>query len=589
MASRLRRKAQGWGARIRFGEKLGRDEWIALDVPHDQEPLAAERLARLQAMAKRLSELGKHVEARLILEEAAASRHERGFRAIESMVEEMVEETAPGALARPAPLTFRQVVQRLCDGELHERYPEKVNERTQEGNDTRRARLAHFFPVLGNKTFDEITLEDIEDAKLLIPRERSRQHPKGVGRNTRVIYCRDLRFVVNTLAVKVLRLTESTPLVEVPRQESKRKARLKQVIYPEEEAMIAGATIAVSFEERFLYAWLARNMTRISETLQYVWDAFSLERGIIRVRAEWTKTGVSRTWLLEPDVLEAMRLRYADLVRANGGRPIPGDTLVFQPPPLRVLTRGTVHQHLHAHAKAAGVSRRELFDPPAGERQLTTHDFRGSGITLCRAVGVPDRWTMDRTGHETIKEFEGYDRGTRQVREQALEWWAPMAVALRMPGAKVFATGAELAKRLGPKWPRVWAKVYETPEKMPLRTNRCESPHNGSQPFSSTISEVEQPSIRPNDPLGPAHISISGQSGQRTETAPHEPLGLPVGGYTTALSEATLRRLLDLASRAGEWDAVGELSAQLKAAEAARETNVASLDAARRRRDGGRS
>jgi hypothetical protein len=81
-------------------------------------------------------------------------------------------------------------------------------------------------------------------------------------------------------------------------------------------------------------------------------------------------------------------------------------------------------------------------------------------------------------------------------------------------------------------------------------------------------------------------MSISGQRGRPAQTVPHEPLGLPVGGAPAGLGEATLRRLLDMASRAGDWDAVGELSAQLKAADAHRETNVASLDAARRRREG---
>lgn len=580
MASRLRKKAAGWGARIRFGEKLARDEWIALDVPHDQEAVAQDRLGRLQAMAKLLSVVGSHDNARDYLEEAGASRHEGGFRAIEKMVADL----APHSLARPEPVTFRQVVQRLCDGELHERYPEKVNERTKQGNDGRRARLAIFFPVLGDKTFDEITLEDIENARLLIPRERSRQHPEGIGRNTRVIYCRDLRFVVNELAVKVLRLTESTPLVEVPKQEAKSKARLKQVLYPEEEAVLLGATIAISFEERFLYAWLTRNMTRITETLQYIWDAFDLTRGIIRVRAEWTKTGVARTWPLEPDVLEALRLRYADLVRANGGKPIPGDTLVFQPPPCRVFTRGTVHQHLHDNAKAAGLVRPELFNPPAGERQLTTHNFRDGGITRCRAIGVPDRWTMDRTGHKTVKEFEGYDQATRQVRDQVFEWWAPMAVALRMPGAKVFATGSELAKRLGPNWGQVWAKVYETPGKVASRTNRCEMAPEPSNAFNSGIGEVENPSIAPVDPLGPAQISISGQRSQDAQVAPPEPLGLTVGG-AQELSEATLRRLFDLATRAKDWDAVGELAPQLKAAEGRRAPNVTDIADARKRRD----
>src|SRR3972149_7279049 len=105
MASRLRKKTKGWGARVRFGELLGRDEWIHLDLPHDQEAVALDRLARLGVMARRLAELGKHIEARAFLEAAGAQRSERGFAAIETRgAEEMVPESAP----QTTPMTFRQ-------------------------------------------------------------------------------------------------------------------------------------------------------------------------------------------------------------------------------------------------------------------------------------------------------------------------------------------------------------------------------------------------------------------------------------------------------------------------------------------------
>jgi integrase len=569
VAGRLRKKAAGWGARIRFGEKLARDEWIALDIPHDQEPLAHDRLARLQVMARRLAEIGQHDDARAYLEEAGKTRHEGGFRAIEKMVEEMT----PGSLVRRAPMTFRQVVQQLCDGELHERYPDEVNYRTKQGRDGRRTKLATYFPVLGDKTFDEITDDDIAKAKQLIPRERNPEYPDGIKRNTRVIYCRELRYVVNKLAVEVLRLCEATPLVKVPRSEG---TDLKQVLYPDEDALLVGATMAVSLEERFLYAWLTRNGTRITETLQYTWEAFDLERGIIRVRKEWTKTGVARTWLLEPDVLEAMRLRR---------RMIPDAHLVFLPPPLRKFTRGTVHQQLHPNAKRAGLTRVELFNPPDGERALTTHDTRGSFVTLLRALGVSDRWIMDRTGHESTKEFEGYDRGTRQARAQVLEWWAPMAVALRMPGAKVFATGSELAKKLGPKWVRVWAKTYETPSKVAKRTVRCEKVPDASSPFSTGTGGVEDLSIALVDPLGPAQISISGQRLQTAQVVlPGAPLEVPADPYLETLRAA--RRQAEDDSNFAHAAALGQLIEQhLHARAAAAPPKVTDIADARKRRD----
>lgn len=557
MASRLRKKTHGWGARVRFGEQLGRDEWIALDVPHDEEPQAKDRLARLQVMAKRLAELGKHAEARAILEEAGATSHERGFRAIEVMVSEM----SPASLAQKAVKTFRQVAQELCDGTLHDLYPDEIGYRTKEGSDARRSLLATFFPALGQKTFDAITRDDIDEAKKLIP--------KGIKQNTRVHYCKELRFVMR-LGVEPLRLCDHVPLVTVPKQED---TDLFQLLYPEEEEQVAGSGVAVSLEERFLYAYLVRNGGRISETLRITWDHVDLERGKIRIAKAWTKTQRARFWDLEPDVLEAFRLRRAM---------IPDATLVFVPPPLRRLTRGTVHQHLHKNLRAAGLTRGELFDTPEGERPITVHDLRASFVTIARHIGMPDRWIRDRSGHESGKVLERYDRGVRHASEQGLGWWAPMAIALGMPGAKV-------QNRLGPSRGQTWAKASKTPSKEADRTIRCDLPQIGSQAFSSGICGVEEPSIPPNDPLGPAYISISGQSAHPPQTIPHEPPGLPVGSPPPELGEATLRRLLELATRAHDWDAVGELSAQLKALEARRAPNVSSLDAARRRREEGRS
>jgi integrase len=575
MASRLRKKAQGWGARIRFGEKLARDEWIHLDVPHEEELLARDRLVRLQVMAKRLADIGQHDDARAYLEEAGKTRHERGFRAIEVMVEEM----APPSLALGPPKTFRQVVQDLCDGTLCELYPEDVIYRTKAGRDARRTKLATFFPVLGDKTFDQITQDDIDKAKQLIPRERNPEHPDGIRRNTRVVYCRELRYVVNELAVEVMRLCEHTPRVKVPKSE---RSDVPQVLHPDEEALVAGAVVAISLEERFLYAWLARNGTRISETLQYTWECIDLDKGTIRVRKEWTKTGESRFWMLEPDVLEALRLRR---------RMIPDAVLVFVPPPLRVLTRGTVQQQLHPNLRKAGLDRQELFEPPDGERPISPHAFRGSFVTLCRALGLPDRWIMDRTGHESVKEFEKYDRGMRHARAQALEWWAPMALALRMPGANAMLPGLEVLKRLGPNPVQSWAKAYQTPRKPPIRTFRCEKVPDASNPFSTGTDGVEDPSIPPVDPLGPAQISISGQRSQSTQNVPPEPPGLAVGSASPQLDEHELALMHELASGQKKWALAAKLAQSLEAIrlskEAAAPPNVASLDDARRRRDEG--
>lgn len=546
MASRLRKKSEGWGGRVRFGEQLARDEWIHIDLPHDKEPLARDRLHRLQVMGKRLAELGKHAEARTILEEAGATRNERGFAAIEKMVEEMSPERAP----QRARKTFRQVAKELCDGTLHELYPDEVGARTAEGNDARRTQLAVFFHAIGDKTFDQITRDDIDEAKKLIPR--------GVKQNTRITYCRELRYVMK-LAVEPLRLVEHVVHVSVPRQTG---TDLFQLFYPDEEEQFAGAT-EVTFEERFLSSFLCRNGGRITETLQYTWECADLERGTIHVAKEWTKTKRARFWDLEPDVLEALRLRR---------RQIPDAHLIFVPPPGRTFNRFTVHHQLHANLRLAGLDRPGLLEAPEGERPLTPHDFRGSMVTFARAIGMPDVWIRDRTGHESPKMLERYDRGVRHARNRGVGWWAPMALALGMPGAKV---RSRLGDRPGPISVQGWAKGEEMPRRTANSTNRVNSSHDPQHPINHANSEGEGSSAGPNDTLGPSHFSTSGQSSEHT-LAPRR-----------GLSSDHLQRLHDLATRARQWDLVAAVGLELDACAKAEAPNVSSLVAARARRERG--
>lgn len=542
MSKRLRQKKEGWGARIRFGEGLARDEWIHLDLPNgdEQELLAQDRLTRLQAMGKRLSDLGKHAEARPILEEAGATRHERGFAAIEKMVAEMSPERVP----QRAPKTFRQVVQELCDGTLHELYPDEIKFRTAKARESRRQQLSAYFPVLGDKTFDQITREDILEAKRLIP--------KGSKQSTRVIYLRELSYVLKR-AVEPLGLCEHVPAVGIPPMGESEEF---QLIYPDEDEQLVGST-EITLEERFLYAYLPRNGGRITETLQITWDHVDLERGILHIAKSWTKTKRARSWDLEPDVLEAFRLRR---------KQIPDSAIVFVPPPGRVFTVSTVWHWLHKNLRRAGLDRPGLTSALDGERQFTTHDFRASFVTVARALGMPDRWIRDRSGHESAGVLEVYDRGVRHAKLQGLSWWAPMAVALGLPGAREHSRLGRSLPSSGPKPVQSWAKEVISPMNSHELSFRGESDPPLTSPVNPRNPTTGPASFGPNGSFGPSHFSTLGQS---------------------QLSSDQLTRLLTLAERARQWDLVAALGLQLDAAQKTEAPNVSSLVAARARRDRG--
>jgi integrase len=451
-------------------------------------------------------------------------------------------------------------VQELCDGTLHELHPEDVRYRTKQGRDARLTQLSTFFPVLGDKTFDQITGDDIDEAKRLIP--------KGVKQGTRSRYLRELRFLLR-IAVDPLALCERTPTVKVLKGEPR---GVFQLLYPAEEAQLC-ACLEIPIERRILYAFLARNGGRVSETLQYTFQCIDAD-GVIHVAKEWTKTKKARYWQLAPDVLEALRLRRAQMPE--------GATLIFVPPtgerqPIKQLTRHHVLRMLNLDLKTAGITRQGLVTALAGERKLCTHDVRASFVTLARAAGMSDRWIMDRSGHESAAVFEKYDRGVRHAREIHLGWWAPMAIALGLPGAECEDTAIDAAAGSvsGPKLGQSWAKGAKRPMNSAVRANGSGMGGEPSHPINPVKTGGEGPQNATREGLGPADLSISGQSSSPPETTP--------GPVEQALAAA-----LPVAIAAEQWDLAQAIMQELGERRRARVApGVTSLADARRKRDEG--
>ena len=533
MNSRIRKKTTGklgFGVKLRFGEGLARDEWFHLDLPHEQEEQAEDRLKRLQRMAKLLADAGDY--RRLYLEEAAATPTERGFRAAEKMVEEL----SPVAEPQKAATTFRMVVNDLCSGKLHELYPDEIEFKSPASLDQTSARLAVYLPLLGDLTFDAITRDLIKKAKACIPKCAKTTRSKYIGELSRIL----------RIAVDPLDIAEMTPTVKVPNASS---TDLFTFIYPREEEQVAGSD-PIAFEMRFLYAFLARNGGRITETLQYTWAMIDFDNGVINVPAEITKTKRARYWDIDPDVLEALRLRRLQ---------IPDAEFVFVPPPDRAepMNRRYVWGRFLDDMRAAGLTRAGIFQTTSGARRLRVHDYgRSSFVTLARALGMPDRWIMDRSGHESVSAFEQYDRAVRHVRERNLGWFAPMHLALKMVAAPAASLGQSRAKA--------------------TKTPRNEAP----------LTVRARPSVYPPPPINPANLG--GQTPPMAQEGPLGPWGLSISGQRNSLTAEHLTDLLGLAQKAKRWDLVTALGEALEDAERVREAaspKVTDIATARRRRE----
>lgn len=550
--ARIRKKGAGWTVRLRYGES--QDSWFDLNVDGSAPDVAEDRRVRLQRMANLLKKAGRAALSRDILTDAALERSEKGFRLIEAGIEAFTPGESEG------PQTFRQVAEYFSRGHFQDEYPDAVKKRKDPRSLALSAkRLEAFYPELGPMLFSEIDKGAVERAKRRIPR---------VGPNTRRAYLQELRRILQ-IAAEPLGLIPHALAIAIPP-----KAPRKQFVflYPENEHQLISSG-RPPFARRFLYAYLSRTGRRIAEVLLGTWGHVDLKEGIVRVEASWTKTRVAQFYQLDGDVLEALRLRHASLQPKSEQR-------VFVSASGRPMNRRSVLRWMISDLKAVELDRArpELLEAGEGEQALRVHDLgRGTFITLARAMGRPDRWIMDRTGHDSVQSLELYDRVTRSARERNLGWLAPMGVALGMRGAV----------SIGPAWAeghcygmgQLWSNE---PEKQGISRGKAVTDSVLWERHRTSITEENRQNTDaregvspPSEALGPPSTPNVGQSSGPADPGATDPV------------ETALAFAITEATRAGRFDVVlactNELAARrrLKAAE----PGVSDIDAARKKRE----
>lgn len=562
MHSRLRKLAQGWSVKLRTAQG---DHWFPLNIDPAAPDVAEDRRKRLQRLANLLKAANRGATSREILLEAAAERAEKAFRQIEVAIEGF----SPDAVAAErGPTTFREVGEYYASGRFQDDFPDSVKKRKGTGSlALSETRLEVFYPVLGTLTFDRITDDLVEKAKRRIPK---------VEPNTRRAYVLELRRILR-IAARPLKLVPAAIELDIP-PKAPRKAFT--FLYPANEYKLISSG-RPPFARRFFYAWLARNGERIEEALQITWGHIDLVNGIVRVEAGWTKTGVARFWQLDDDVLEALRLRRDSLKPALGER-------VFVSPSGRPMNRRSVLRWMQEDLRAVGLDkdRPELLDAGEGGQGLRIHDLgRGTCVTLLRAMGRPDRWIMDRTGHESVQSLELYDRVTRHARERNLGWLAPMGRALGMRGAV----------SIGPRWAE--GQVYGLATDLATPTEN-EGFYLGKLGAGSVLGERHRASItEENRQKSGAPESLETPVSDRGQRG-SEVVGQSSGQVDEATSaaathgdspvEQALAYALRAATDQGRWDVVLEVTRELSERRRARVApQVPSLEEARRKREKG--
>jgi integrase len=342
-----------------------------------------------------------------------------------------------GAARTREPKTFGDVAELLTSGELHRRYPDRVDAKSAERV---RARAAVLCQTVGDVPLRRFTVETAERALAAVPRHlmRStrRQYAQAIGRVLR-------------LAVFPLRVIEHSPLPDrwMP---SAGQRRAFSFLYPSEDEQLLRCS-EIELSRRLLYGFLAREGLRVSEALRLTWDALDLELGVIRL--DRNKTKRPRTWKLATDCLRALRY-WGKVSRRGQGATVFHDTIK--------LTAAAAC--FRSDLLLAKVDRADLHAARTAERNpMRVHDLRATFITLALANGRTETWVMDRTGHTTSSMLNAYRRQARHAAELELGWLGPLDELL-WPGQGRGSGGRNQPKKAESRTPSRTSDVAVTPE-----------------------------------------------------------------------------------------------------------------------------
>jgi integrase len=191
------------------------------------------------------------------------------------------------------------------------------------------------------------------------------------------------------------------------------------ILYPSEDATLLRCP-EVPLEWRIFYGFLHREGMRRSEATGLQWRELDLANETIAL--DENKTNHARWWKLSPGVAAALS---AWKTRHSAG---PNDR-VFVEPSGGQMTHADMAGRIRGHLADAGLDRPDLTTRGPNKGRFGTHCFRRSFATRNLAIGKPDDWVRQRTGH-TTDELLRYRQEARGLQELELGDVQPLDVAI---------------------------------------------------------------------------------------------------------------------------------------------------------------
>jgi len=323
------------------------------------------------------------------------------------------------------PVTFEQFAQRWTSGELHQLYPDHVEEKQSVNDDIERFKK-HILPHLKDVPLVAFTREHADRVMTKLPTALKR----GTRRQVAQLVSRTLRLAVFADVLKVSPLPPGW-LPKAPKPESV----AKESLLPKEEAKLldgrnAAGEVVVPLGYRVAYAFLHREGMRKGEAQRLTWGDVDLSKGMVSL--DENKTDRPRSWVLAPSVVRVLDA-WKNLSKATKA----SDSVFVG---IRWEKLAPVYRE---HCEAVGIDRARLFQKKANKLRLRAHDMRAFFITAGMFAGRDALWITDRSGHTTLGMLRTYERDVRRWRELGD---APVDAAAAIPE---FAAAFAAAERGG--------------------------------------------------------------------------------------------------------------------------------------------
>ncbi len=575
--------------------RVGGKQRPLFEINTPNETVAEARALRMQAVAAACVRASMSLDERqLMLHSMAAEASEADFAKLEkrALLEAQAVANAPEAAPRKLASTFQELCQMWVSGELTALYPVKVPPIDDPTAKKARARLGVMQKAIGpeQKAIGSVALRDFTEAHA---DAAIAALPRDMMKSTRGSHQALIRRVLN-IAVEI-DLIPSSPLKK-KWCGSVKSDRSKSFLYPPDDLRLVSCQ-SIEFAYRLLWGFLAREGGRLDEALDLCWRHLDLARGVARIDKHKSrkKSGKSRTWVMEPGTVRALKWWYLELQRRELASPT-GRVFVG----LEGMTDKNAAELLReVHLRAAGMEDRpELFEHNAERRQFCAHMLRDTFVTLALAAGWSEHQIMNKTGHANSDQLHDYGAGADLAKVMGfVSFLTPLDEALGLTKGSAAAndgappvnspalgddqalpqTGTALAARVATRVATNsrTSGFYAGPGGLPQTPGSCSDEHGA--PESADLAPATCSDAQPGPPQK-GGVATTGVATSVPQAAP----GGQIVDYETALANAIAGAVLK-----EQWGVVESLSRLLGEHQRARlAPDVASLSAARARKAG---